>query len=304
MTQGPQNQSLTFPVSGDAVAIAEANRSLPQSERVTIIEPGATEREYWRDMWRNRELFAILTWRDLTLRHRQTVLGVAWSVIRPLAMVLIFTFVFGRVAKLPSDGSAPYPLMVFAGLLPWSLISNVIGQVCGNVLNNAPLMSKIYFPRLLLPAVTVATALVDTSISVLLLFAMLMWFGFLPDWRIIFFPVFLTLAVLVSIGPGLWFTAMNVRYRDFQYVIGFFLQFGVYISPVGFSSAAVPQQWRFLYSLNPAVGVIDGFRWCLFRGAVPLYMPGLVCSVVITGVMLWAGVIYFRKSERTFVDLV
>lgn len=301
MTADPQSHTLTFPVSTDAVG---ANRSLLQSERVTVIEQGALEREYWRDLWRFRELFAILTWRDLTLRHRQTVLGVAWSVIRPLTTVLVLSFVFGRVAKLPSDGSAPYPLMVLAGLLPWSLISSIVGQVCSTVLNNAPLMSKIYFPRLLLPAVTVATALMDALISVLLLFAMFLWFGFVPSWRILFLPVFLVFAVLASIGPGLWFTAMNVRYRDFQYGIGYFLQFGLYISPVGFSSAAVPQQWRFLYSLNPAVGVIDGFRWCLFRGAPPLYMPGLVCSVLITTVMLWAGVTHFRKSERTFVDLV
>lgn len=303
MTADPQNPTLTFRDRADSIAISVANRTLPNIDHVTIIEQGALEREYWRDMWRNRELFAILAWRDLTLRHRQTVLGVSWSVIRPLTMVLIFTFVFGRVAKLPSGGSAPYPLMVFAGLLPWTLISNIVGQVCGNVLNNVPLMSKIYFPRLLLPAVTIATALVDTFISVLLLFAMLLWFGFMPDWRIVFFPVFLIFAVLVSIGPGLWFTAMNVRYRDFQYVIGFFLQFGLYVSPVGFSSSAIPQQWRFAYSLNPAVGVIDGFRWCLFRGAPPLYMPGLVCSVLITAFMLWAGVTYFQKSERTFVDL-
>lgn len=303
MTGDSQNPTLTFAGPADSVASSVVDRKSGQSERVAVIEPGALEREYWRDMWRFRELFAILTWRDLTLRHRQTVLGVAWSVIRPLTMVLIFTFVFGRVAKLPSDGSAPYPLMVFAGLLPWSLISNIVGQVCGNVLNNASLMAKIYFPRLLLPAVTVATALVDTLISVPLLFAMFLWFGFLPDWRIIFFPVFLVFAVLVSIGPGLWFTAMNVRYRDFQYVTGFFLQFGLYVSPVGFSSSAIPQQWRFLYSLNPAVAVIDGFRWCLFRGATPLYMPGFACSVVITALMLWAGVTYFRKAERTFVDL-
>lgn len=303
MSSDSQNRTLTFPVPADSIAPSAADRNSWQAEHVTVIEPGALEREYWRDLWRFRELFAILTWRDLTLRHRQTVLGVAWSVIRPLTMVLIFTFVFGRVAKLPSDGSAPYPLMVFAGLLPWTLISNIVGQVCGNVLNNAPLMSKIYFPRLLLPAMTVAIALVDTLISVVLLFAMFLWFRFLPDWRIIFFPVFLAFAVLVSIGPGLWFTAMNVRYRDFQYVIGFFLQFGLYISPVGFSSSAIPHQWRFLYSLNPAVGVIDGFRWSLFRGAAPLYMPGLACSLVITAVMLWAGVTYFRKSERTFVDL-
>ena len=303
MSSDSHKQTLTFPVSAEAAAFSAAGEPLARSKRATIIERGALEREYWRDMWRFRELFAILTWRDLTLRHRQTVLGVAWSVIRPLMMVLILTFVFRRVAKLPSDGSVPYPLMVFAGLLPWTLISSVVGQVCGNVLNNAPLMAKIYFPRLLLPAVTVATALVDTLISVLLLFAMLLWFAFLPDWRIIFFPVFLAFAVLASMGPGLWFTAMNVRYRDFQYVIGFFLQFGLYVSPVGFSSTVVPQQWRFLYSLNPAVGVIDGFRWCLFRGAVPLYLPGLLCSALISAIMLWVGVTYFRKSERTFVDL-
>jgi lipopolysaccharide transport system permease protein len=221
-----------------------------------------------------------------------------------LATVIIFTFVFGRVAKLPSDGSAPYSLMVFAGLLPWTLITNIVGQTCGTVQNNAAMMNKVYFPRLILPGATIAVSLVDAAISLVLLLGMMAWFGFWPDWRIVFLPAFILLAILASLGPALWVTAVNVKYRDFQYVVGFALQFGLYLSPVGFSSSAIPEQWRLLYSLNPAVGVIDGFRWCLFRGEAQLYLPGLIFSLVITAAVLWAGVTYFRKAERTFVDLI
>jgi lipopolysaccharide transport system permease protein len=274
------------------------------ADRVLVLDAGHAARNYWSDLWRFRDLFMILAWRDLAVRHKQTVMGVAWSLIRPLATVVIFTFVFGRVAKLPSDGSAPYPLMVFAGLLPWTLMTNIIGQTCGAVQNNAALMNKVYFPRLILPAATVAVSLVDAGISLVLLLGMMAWFGFWPDWRILFLPVLFALALLASLGPALWVTAVNVKYRDFQYVVGFALQFGLYISPVGFSSSAIPQQWRLLYSLNPAVGVIDGFRWCLFRGEAHLYMPGLIFSVAITAVVLWAGIAYFRKAERTFVDMI
>jgi lipopolysaccharide transport system permease protein len=271
---------------------------------VTVLEAGRAERNYWSDLWRYRELFAILAWRDLALRHRQTAMGVAWSVIRPLMTVAIFTIVFGRIAKLPSDGKAPYALMVFAGILPWNLLSNILGQASNCLVNNAVLVGKVYFPRLIVPATTIIVSLADAAISLVLLLAMMAWFGFLPDWRILLLPAFVLLAVLASIGPALWLSAVNVKYRDIQYVAGFALQFGVYLSPVGFSSAAIPQQWRLLYSLNPAVGVIDGFRWCLFHGEAQLYLPGLFCSLVITALMLWAGVAHFRKAERNFADVI
>ncbi len=274
------------------------------AEHVTILEAGRAQRDYWSDLWRYRELFTILAWRDLTLRYKQTAIGVAWGVIRPLAAVAVFTVVFNRVARLQSDGAAPYALMVFAGMLPWTLLSNILGQASGSLLNGANLIGKIYFPRLILPAATVAVVLVDTGVSLLLFFCMMVWFGFFPDWRILFLPAFLALAVLAGFGPALWLAAINVKYRDFQYIVGFVLQFGLYISPVGFSSTAVPAQWRLLYSLNPAVGVIDGFRWSLLRGEAPLYLPALVSSAGITLFLLWAGIAWFRKAENTFADVI
>jgi len=269
-----------------------------------ILEAAYARRNYWQDVWRYRDLFAILAWRDIALRHRQSVLGIAWSVLRPLMTVLIFTVVFSRIAKLPSDGMAPYALMVFAGIIPWNLLSSIIGQASNSLVSNAGLIGKVYFPRLIVPASVIAVTLVDAAISLLLLFAMMAWFGFFPDWRILLLPFFMAFAVLVGLGPALWLSAVNVKYRDFQHVAAFALQFGIYISPVGFSSTAVPEQWRLLYSLNPAVGIIDGFRWSLFHGEAQLYLPGLLCSLAITALMLWAGVTYFRKAERTFVDVI
>jgi lipopolysaccharide transport system permease protein len=274
------------------------------AEHVTILEAGRTQRDYWSDLWRYRELFIILAWRDLTLRYKQTAIGVAWSVIRPLATVAVFTVVFNRVARLQSDGAVPYSLMVFAGMLSWTILSNTLSQGSASLLNGQNLIAKIYFPRLILPAATVAVVLVDAGVSLLLLLAMMLWFGIIPDWRIAFLPAFVVLGVLAGLGPALWLTAISVKYRDVQYIVGFVLQFGMYVSPVGFSSTAVPAQWRLLYSLNPAVGVIDGFRWSLLRGSTPLYPPALLLSIITTAFMLWAGIAYFRKAERTFSDVM
>ena len=281
---------------------AETFSSIPTQP--LILEAAYARRNYWQDVWRYRDLFAILAWRDIALRHRQSVLGIAWSVLRPLMTVLIFTLVFGRIAKLPSDGMAPYALMVFAGIVPWNLLSNIIGQASNSLVSNAGLIGKVYFPRLIVPLSVIAVTLVDAAISLVLLFATMAWFGFVPDWRILLLPIFIVFAVLVGLGPALWLSALNVKYRDFQHIAAFALQFGIYVSPVGFSSTAVPEQWRLLYSLNPAVGVIDGFRWSLFHGEAHLYAPGLFCSAAITALMLWAGVAYFRKAERTFVDVI
>lgn len=276
----------------------------PHDEHVIVLEAGRAERNYWRDLWRYRELFAILAWRDLAVRYKQTVIGVAWALIRPMLTVAIFTIVFGRVAKLHSDGAAPYALMVFAGMLPWTLFSTVLSEASNSLVANANLIGKVYFPRLIVPSATIVVALVDAGITLLLLFAMMAWFRFLPDWRILFLPAFVVLAVLASLGPSLLMTAMNVKYRDFRYIIPFVLQFGIYASPVGFSSAAVPKEWRLLYSVNPVVGVIDGFRWCLLRGEATLYMPGFLLSLAVMAVMLVIGVAYFRSTERTFADLL
>jgi lipopolysaccharide transport system permease protein len=294
-------------IAGVVGAIEDRDSLVPESsagEHLTILEAGRAQRNYWSDLWRYRELFTILAWRDLTLRYKQTVIGVTWGIIRPLATVAVFTIVFNRVARLQSDGAVPYALMVFAGMLPWTLVSNILGQASGSLLNSANLIGKIYFPRLILPAAAVAVVLVDTGVALVLLLAMMLWFGILPDWRIVFLPAFLALAVLAGFGPALWVAAINVKYRDFQYIVGFVLQFGLYVSPVGFSSTAIPAQWRLVYSLNPAVGVIDGFRWCLLRGSAPLYPPSLLLSIAITAFMLWAGIAYFRKAENTFSDVI
>jgi lipopolysaccharide transport system permease protein len=274
------------------------------SERVLVLEAGRAERHYWRDLWAYRELFAILAWRDLAVRYKQTVIGAAWAVVRPVITMIIFTVVFGRLAKMPTDGATPYPVMVFAGMLPWFLFSTILSDAAASLVGNANLIGKVYFPRLIVPAATIAVALVDFAISFVLMLAMMVWFRFMPDWRILLLPAFVLLAVLASLGPSLLMTALNVKYRDFRYIIPFVLQFGLYVSPVGFSSQAVPAQWRLLYSLNPAVGVIDGFRWCLLGGQAHLYIPGFLASLGVVALSLWWGVAYFRRTERTFADLL
>ena len=273
-------------------------------ERVLVLEAGRAERHYWRDLWTYRELFAILAWRDLAVRYKQTAIGVAWAVIRPILSMLIFTVLFSRVAKLPSVGHAPYSVMVFAGMLPWFLFSTILADASVSLVNNSNLISKVYFPRLIVPSATILVALADFAITFALLLLMMAWYRFLPDWRLIFLPCFLLLAILASLGPALYITALNVKYRDFRYIIPFILQFGLYMSPVGFSSTVVPQKWRLLYSLNPVVGVIDGFRWCLLRGESQFYLPGFLLSIGAVVVWLWLGIWYFRKTERTFADLL
>jgi lipopolysaccharide transport system permease protein len=269
-----------------------------------IIEPGRTERHYWRDLWRYRELFQVLAWRDLSVRYKQTVIGVVWALIRPLLAVLVFTIIFGRIAGLPSDGSAPYPLMVFAGMLPWSFFSTGLTDASNSLVNSAHLISKVYFPRLIVPLATVVVAFADFLINFVVLLALLAWYGFVPGWQFVLLPAFIILACVVTIGPSLWITALNVRYRDFRYIIPFIVQFGLYVSPVGFTSNVIPEQWRFLYSLNPMVGVIDGFRWCILGGESRLYLPGLLASVIVAGLFLWGGIRQFRKTERSFADMI
>jgi lipopolysaccharide transport system permease protein len=269
-----------------------------------IIEPGRRERHYWLDLWRYRELFRVLAWRDLSVRYKQTVIGVVWALIRPVVTMLVFTIIFGRIAQLPTDGTAPYALMVFAGILPWTFFSNGLSEASGSVLNSANLISKVYFPRLIVPTATVVVALVDFLISFSMLVLLMVWYQFMPDWRILVLPVFVLLAFCASIGPALWITALNVKYRDFRYIIPFIVQFGLYVSPVGFSSSVVPEKWRLLYSLNPIVGVIDGFRWCLLGGQSELYVPGLAISIGVTAFFLWFGIRQFRKMEKSFADLI
>ncbi len=278
--------------------------SIQTQEPILVIEAGRTEKNYWIDLWRYRELFLILAWRDLSVRYKQTIVGILWAVIRPLLTMVVFTVIFGRIAKLPSDGSTPYALMVFAAMLPWSLFSNALTEASNSMISNANLIGKVYFPRMIIPSAALVTAFIDFIISFVILIGMMAFYQFVPSWQILMLPCFIILALLASLGPGLWTTALNVKYRDFRYIIPFVVQIGLYISPVGFSSKVVPEQWRFLYSVNPLVGVIDGFRWCILGGSSPMYLPGFFLSLVIIIAFLWLGISRFRKMEKTFADLI
>jgi lipopolysaccharide transport system permease protein len=269
-----------------------------------VLEAGRAERNYWSDLWHYRELFAILAWRDIAVRYKQTVLGVAWAIVRPLLTMIVFTIIFGKLAKLPSDGGVPYPILVFAGMLPWFLFSSVLSEASNSLISSAHVISKVYFPRMIVPASAGAVALVDFLANLIILFGLMAWYRFAPNWHLALLPFFILLAVLASLGPALLITALNVKYRDMRYIIPFVIQFGLYVSPVGFSSEVVPEGMRVWYSLNPVVGVIDGFRWCLLGNASKLYVPGQLTSLAVTVLMLWIGVRYFRRTERSFADLV
>jgi lipopolysaccharide transport system permease protein len=278
------------------------------SDYLLILEPHRAERNYWRDLFRYRELFYMLAWRDIAVRYKQTVIGVAWAVIRPFLTMLIFTVIFGRVARLPSEGDAPYALLVLAGMLPWTLFSTALGEAANSLVANANLISKVYFPRLIVPTATVITSFVDFLISLVLLAGVMIYYQFAPGWQIIFLPVFMLLAVLASLGPGLYVTALNVKYRDFRYIIPFLVQFGLYVSPVGYSTNVIveqlPQAWQWLFFLNPIVCVIDGFRWCLLGGQSTIYLPGFAVSLAMVLFFLWLGVRKFRSMEKSFADII
>lgn len=266
-----------------------------------VIEPGRSEGRYWRNVWQFRELLYFLTWRDILVKYKQTVLGVAWALIQPLLTMVIFTFVFGRVARLPSDG-VPYPILVFSGLLPWQFVSQAIGNSSSSLVSNASLVSKLYFPRIIVPISTVLTSLVDFLVAASFLGVMMVWFGLAPGWRILAIPFFLILAFMAALSVGIWLSALTVKYRDFRYIVPFVVQLGLYISPVGFSSSVVPAEWRLVYSLNPMVAVIDGFRWAIIGKPQFLYGPGLILAVSTTSLLLWTAVRYFRATEKTFAD--
>ncbi len=269
-----------------------------------IIEPGRAEKNYWRDLWRYRELFYFLAWRDILVRYKQTVVGVAWAVIQPFLTTVVFTIVFSRIAKLPHPDGVPYSLLVMAAQLPWQFFSNSLSGSSNSLVGNANLISKVYFPRLIVPAGLIITSFVDFLITLGLMAIMMGWYQFAPDWRILTLPLFAGLALGASLGVGLWLCTLNVEYRDFRYIIPFIVQFGLYISPVGFSSSIVPAKWRLLYALNPMVGVIDGFRWALLRGQSPIWWPGVLTSVLLTCGFCLSGIWYFRKMEQTFADVI
>ena len=273
-----------------------------------IIEPGRAERQYWRDLWHYRELFYILAWRDIAVRYKQTVVGVLWALIQPLLTMVVMTVIFGKVAQLPAPGSVPYAIMVFAAMLPWQFFSTSLSSSSQSLVGNANLISKVYFPRMIIPAGAVITSFVDFLISFTILAGMMVWFQFWPDWRILTLPLFMAMAFLAAIGPGLLITALNVKYRDFRYVIPFLVQFGLYISPVGFSSAVIRERFGdtlfTLYSLNPMVGVIEGFRWAILRGETTIYWRGFALSLGVVALMLVTGVRYFRSTEKSFADVI
>ena len=268
-----------------------------------VIEAGQTERHYWRDLWRYRELFYFLAWRDILVRYKQTVVGVAWSLIRPFLTMVVFTIIFGKLAHMPADG-VPYPILVFTGMLPWQLFSNSLSESGNSLVANSNLISKIYFPRLIVPAGSVIVGFIDFLISGIFLAVLMVWYRFLPDWRLLALPLFTLFLLAASLGVGLLLAALTVEYRDFRFIIPFVVQFGLYVSPVGFSAKVVPEKWRLLYSLNPMVGVIDGFRWSLLRGQSQIYVPGFCLSFAVVALLLVAAIWYFRKTERTFADVI
>lgn len=284
---------------------SKSARPAPSSDHFDLwIEAGRTEKNYWRDLWRYRELFYFLVWRDILVRYKQTVIGVTWALIRPFLTMVIFTFIFNKVAMLPAPGLVPYPLLVLAAMLPWQFFSTALSESSSSLISNANLISKIYFPRLIVPAGSVITSFVDFLITLGLMAVMMVWYGSLPDWRLVTLPVFILLAIGAALGAGLWLCALNVKYRDFRYIVPFIVQFGLFISPVGFSISMVPERWRLLYACNPMVGVIEGFRWALLGKNVTPYWPGFVVSIGVTAVLLVSGVWYFRRTERTFADII
>lgn len=271
--------------------------------RELVIEAGRTEAQYWKDIWRYRELFYFLAWRDIIVRYKQTVLGVTWALIRPLLATVVSTVVFGNFAKFPSYG-VPYPILVIAGVLPWQFFANSLSECSLSLINNANLVAKIYFPRLIVPASAVIVSFVDLLISGIILLGLMAWYDFVPDWRILTLPLFILIAFAAALGGGLWLAALNVKYRDFRHIVPFIVQFGFYISPVPYTSSIVPDKWRLLYSLNPMVSAIDGFRWALLGGRSQLYMPGFIVSLGVISLVLASGIWYFRKTERTFADVI
>lgn len=268
-----------------------------------IIEPNRTTGAFFRELLRYRELFYFLAWRDILVRYKQTIIGIAWSVIRPFLTMVVFTLVFGRLAKLPSEG-VPYPILVFSAMLPWQYFANAMQESSNSLIAESRLISKVYFPRLIVPTSSVIVSAVDFLISLALLGLLMLWYGFAPSFSILFMPFFFLLATLAALGAGFWLSALNVKYRDFRYIVPFLVQFGLYVSPVGFSSSVVPDRWRLLYSLNPTVGVIDGFRWCVQGTAGSIYLPGFLISTVVSVAAFVSGVWFFRRTERFFADFI
>ncbi|MGL6268529.1 MAG: ABC transporter permease [Chitinophagaceae bacterium] len=266
------------------------------------ISADSVDKHYWQDLWRYRELLYILSWRDIKVRYKQTVFGAAWSIIRPMLATIFFTIVFHKLARMEAPENVPYAVLVFAGMLPWQFFSNALSESGNSLVGNAGLISKVYFPRMIIPASAIITGLVDFCISLALLIGVCIFFRYMPPLQIIFIPLFLILAVITSFGIGLWVSALQVSYRDFRFIIPFLIQFGMYITPVGFSSELIPDKWRLLYACNPMVGVIDGFRWCIL--GQPVQFPSMLISIAVSFLFLGSGIRYFRTTEKSFADII
>jgi lipopolysaccharide transport system permease protein len=269
-----------------------------------IIEAGKLNRQYWRDLWNYRELFCFLAWRDLLVRYKQTVVGIAWAILRPFLSVVVLTTVFGLFAKMPS-GDVPYPIMVFCGMLPWQFFSTAITECGQSLVNNSNLISKIYFPRLVVPASSVIVSLIDFLIAGVMLAVLLIGYRFVPSSNIMFLPIFTGMVFAASFGVGLWVAALMVAYRDVRFLVPFVVQLGLYATPVAYLyRAVVPERWLLVYCLNPMVGVIDGFRWCVLGGTHVIYWPAQYIALGWTVLLVTSGVWYFRSVERSFADII
>jgi lipopolysaccharide transport system permease protein len=279
------------------------SRGASLKNKLFVIEHGRADLDYWKDLWHFRELMFFLAWRDIVVRYKQTAIGVVWCLIRPMITLIVFTFIFGKLAALPSGG-VPYPILVFSALLPWQFFSSALLDSSSSVISNASMVSKVYFPRLLIPASSIVVNFVDFMVSFLILIGLMLWYQVIPTWRILILPLFIMLLLTTALGAGLLFASLNTKFRDFRYIVPFVVQFGVYVSPVGFSSDLVPEQWRLWYSLNPMVAVIDGFRWVIVGGEMRIYWPGFIASCFIIVLLFVIGIMHFRKTEKTFADMI
>jgi lipopolysaccharide transport system permease protein len=279
------------------------------SKHRIILEAGSTERHYWRDLWNYRGLFWFLAWRDILVRYKQTAIGIVWSALRPLLTLAVMAFI-GWLFESELPGDVPRLLLVGAATLPWTFFSTAFSESANSLIANSNLLTKVYFPRLIVPTSTIIVCLIDFLIAFAILVVLMVAYRFMPDVRILLLPLFLLLALVTALGSGLLIAALNVKYRDFRYIIPFIVQFGLYVSPVAFSSSdiygsdRIPEVLKLVYALNPMVGVIDGFRWCILGGETTLYLPGFLTSIGISILLLIAGIRYFRKTERGFADII
>ena len=284
--------------------MAELTTTSKKSDWDLIIEPGKAVKQYWQDLWHFRELFLILSWRDISVRYKQTIIGILWAFLRPVLTMVVFTVVFGKIAKLPSEGAAPYAIMVYAAMLPWQFFATAVSASSSSLVGNSQLISKVYFPRMIIPSSSIITGFVDFVISFAILIGLMFFYRFYPTINMLMLPLFLLVTMFTALGISLFITSLNVKFRDFRYVIPFIIQFGLIISPVGFSSSVIPDQYRLWYSLNPMVGVIDSFRWAILGGDSQPYWPGFVLSLGVMVFFLWLGIRTFRKMEKTFADMI